>query len=307
MGTLKDKRIVDPVLTNLARGYSNASFIGKKLFPVVPVEKEGGKIPQFGKEAFRVYDTERAIRATSNRISPEGRNTIDYVLTEHDLEYPMDYREIEEDIFPLKVHATYVTSEGINLRHEKLVADLVQDLSTFPDSNKMTLSPADKFDEPTSNPYLIFDTAREAVRSQIVKRPNVIVLGPSSYNALKNHPAVTDRIKYTQHAVVTPELLRQLLDFEQLYVADAVYSDDAGNFVDVYSDNVILAYVPTSKSNVDRTYYEPAFGYTLQKRNYPLVDTYDEKAKVSLIRNTDIFTAKIVGVEAGFLINDTNL
>ena len=54
MGTQKNHRIVDPVLTNIARGYTNASLIGTKLFPVVNVNKEGGKIPQFTKEAFKV-------------------------------------------------------------------------------------------------------------------------------------------------------------------------------------------------------------------------------------------------------------
>jgi hypothetical protein len=29
-------------------------------FPFVPVDKEGGKIPKFGKEAFKIYNTERA-------------------------------------------------------------------------------------------------------------------------------------------------------------------------------------------------------------------------------------------------------
>ena len=93
-GTLAQRRIVDPVLTELARGYSNASFIANAVFPEVTVSKEGGKIPQFNKEAFNIHNTERAIRAKSNRISPEVHTSIDFVLTEHDLEYPIDYREL---------------------------------------------------------------------------------------------------------------------------------------------------------------------------------------------------------------------
>jgi hypothetical protein len=304
--TLQDKRVVDPVLTNIARGYSNASFIALSLFPVVPVEKEAGKIPQFNKEAFKIYNTERAIRAKSNRISPEGRTTIDFTLTEHDLEYPMDYRETQEDIFPLKIHATQVTTDGISLRHEKICADLVQNLVSYPAGNKITLSAPDKFDNPSSNPFIVFETAKESLRSKIAKRPNVCVLGASSYKSLKNHPAIIDRIKYTQHAVITPELLRNLLDFDELYVGDAVYASDSGSFSDIWSDNVILAYVPKQIQGTPRSFYEPAFGYTLQKNGYPLVDSYVENGKVTLVRNTNIFTAKIVGSEAGYLINDTN-
>ncbi len=304
-GTLAQKRVVDPVLTNLARGYTNASLIADVIFPVVEVEKEAGKIPQFTKEAFKVYNTERAIRANSNRISPEGRSTIDFALTEHDIEYPMDYREIEEDIFNLKVHATNVTSDVIKLRHEKSAADMLQDLNNFPSGNKITLSAGDKFDDPTSDPLDVFDTAKNAVRAKIAKYPNVCILGASAFTSLKNHPKITDKIKYTQHAVVTTDLLRQLLQFDVLAVGEAVYADDSGNFNDLWKDNVILAYVPSAQGK-RRTYFEPSFGYTLRKKGFPLIDTYSEKGKLFIVRNTNIFDVKIVGAEAGYLINDVN-
>ena len=125
----------------------------------------------------------------------------------------MDYREIEEDITPLKIYATHVVTEGISLRLEKLIADLSQNLATYPTGNKVTLSAADKFTNTTSDPFTIFDTAKEGIRGKIAKRPNVCILGAIAYKALKNHPAVLDRIKYTQHAVITPDLLKESFGF----------------------------------------------------------------------------------------------
>lgn len=306
MSTLLKKRVVDPVLTNIARGFNNAAHVATKIFPIVPVTKEGGKIPQFTKEAFKIYNTERAIRAKSNRINPENRSELDFVLTEHDLEYPIDYREQEEDILPLRLHATTVVTDGISLRLEKLAADIAQNLSTYPTGNKVTLAAGDKFTNTSSNPFVVFDAAKEAVRSKIAQRPNVCIMGAVSYNALKNHPAVHERIKYTERAIVTPELLRALFDFDELYVGDSVYSTDAGVFTDIWSDNVVIAYVPKANKDVPRSYYEPAFAYTLRKKNNPVVDTYSEAGKVEIIRNTDIFIPKVVGADAGYLINDTN-
>lgn len=306
MSTLLKKRVVDPVLTNIARGFTNSAHIATKLFPVVSVNKEGGKIPQFTKEAFKIYNTERAIRAKSNRISPENRDEIDFVLTEHDLEYPMDYREQEEDILPLRLHATNVVTDGISLRLEKLAADIVQNLSTYPTGNKVTLAAADQFTNTSSDPFVVFDTAKEAVRAKIAQRPNVCILGASAYNALKNHPGVLDRIKYTQTAVMTPGLLKTLLDFDELYVGDSVYATDAGVFTDIWGDNVIIAYVPKANPDIPRSFYEPAFGYTLRKKNNPVVDSYTEGGKVEIIRNTDLFVPKVVGPDAGYLINNTN-
>ncbi len=237
--------------------------------------------------------------AKSNRINPEDRTEIEYVLTEHDLEYPLDYRESEEDLFPAKINAASVVSHGIALRLEKLAADLVQDLNSYPVDNKITLSSSDKFVNPDSIPFVIFNNAVEAVRRKIAVRPNVCVIGASVFASLKEHPAVLDRIKYTQHAVITIDLLKALLNFEQLYVGDAVYVDDAGNQPDIWSDNVILAYIPPQNSDISRSYYEPSFSYTLRKKNKPVMDSYDEQGKVLIVRNTDIFIPKIVGADAG--------
>ena len=96
MGRLANLRIVDPILSALARGYIFPELACEALFPMVRVEKEAGKLPKFGKEAFRIYQTERALRAKSNRINPEEYGSIDVILAEHDLEYPIDYRERQE-------------------------------------------------------------------------------------------------------------------------------------------------------------------------------------------------------------------
>ncbi len=302
MGTLDKQRVVDPVLTNLARGYSNDGFVANKLFPLATVTKEGGKIPQFNKEAFKVYNTERAIRADSNRINPQANNSTEYVLTEHDLEYPMDYREINESALPLKMHATNVVTEAIALRKEKLAADLATNTANYATTNKITLGAGDHFDETTSDPIGVIDSARSAVRSQIAKNPNVIIIPNSVFVALKNHTSITDKVKYTQHAVITAQLLKNLLQFDQLYIAGGVYEDSNENLVDVWGESIVMAYVPEAKQNQVRSIYQPSYGYTLQMKNFPLIDTYDEKGKVKIIRNTDLFTPKIVGADAGYLI-----
>ena len=302
MGTLDKQRVVDAVLTNLARGYSNASMVADKLFPSASVNKEGGKIPQFSKEAFKIYNTERAIRADSNRINPSTEDSIDYVLTEHDIEYPIDYRELNDSILPLKMHATNVVTEAVALRKEKLSADLATNTSNYAATNKIALASGSFFDEAASDPIATIDTGRAAVRSQIAKDPNVAVISNKVFNALKNHASVTDKVKYTQHAVITPQLLKNLLQFDALYIASAVYEDSNGDLVDVWGENMIIAYVPEAKQS--RSFYEPSFGYTLQMKNFPIVDTYDEKGKVKIIRNTDLFVPKLVGADAGYLISN---
>lgn len=307
MGRLEDLRIVDPVLTTLARGYSNAQLVADALFPFAVVEKEAGKIPQFGKEAFKIYNTERALRAKSNRISPEGMTPLDFVCDEHDLEYPIDYRESEEAMFPLEEHGAMVVTEGIRVRHEKKCADLAQTLGNYPTGNKVTLAGASQFTNAASDPIGVIEDAKEAVRGKIGKRPNVIVIGALAFKALKNHAQLLERIKYSMTGVVTSELMKQIFGIGNIVVGEAVYASDAGVFSDIWSDNCILAYVPGASAQGERTPYEPSFAYTLRKRGKPEIDKRDEEGgKLRLIRNTDIFIPKIVGAEAGYIINDTN-
>jgi len=123
---------------------------------------------------------------------------------------------------------------------------------------------------------------------------------------LQDHPKITDRIKYSQLGVVTVELLKTIFGIENIYVGDAVYETDNGVVTDIWSDDIVLAYVPPKKQNMERSMYEPSYGYTLIKKGMPEIDTFDgEGGKIKNIRSTDNYTIKIVGSDAGYLIKDT--
>ncbi|CBJ43007.1 hypothetical protein [Ralstonia solanacearum] len=307
MGRLSNLRVVDPVLTNLSIGYTNADLVGTVLFPYVPVDKEGGKIPKFGKEAFKIYNTERALRARSNRINPEDGDGVTISLDEHDLEYPIDYRESDEAAFPLEAHATHVVTEGIRLRHEKKVADLVQNTASYAASNKIVLAGTSRFtDKANSDPIGVIEDGKEAVRGKIGRYPNTAVIGAASWKALKQHPQFLERIKYSMKGVLTLDLIKEILEVENIVVGRAIYANDKGVFGDLWGDNIVLAYVAPGRAGVERTPYEPSFGYTLRKKSMPQIDTRTEDGKLELVRNTDNFQTVLLGAEAGYLIADTN-
>ena len=105
--------------------------------------------------------------------------------------------------------------------------------------------------------------------------------------------------------VITVDLLKEILEVESIFIGKAIYVSDAGAFSDAWLDNIVLAYVTGTEAE-KRTVFEPSFAYTLRKKSKPEIDTYDEGKKLRLIRNTDIFVPKLVGAEAGYIINDTN-
>lgn len=306
-GRLLQVRVVDPVLTQLARGYSNAEAVGSLLFPIVSVKKEAGKIPLFGKESFLIFNTERALRAKSNRLPVEDRDAANFTLTEHDSSYPIDYREMAEDLFDTEAYGAHRTQESIMLRHEKICADLAQDDGNYPSGSKITLTSSGQFTHADSDPIITIENAKEAMRQKIVKRPNTMVIGAQSYKVLKNHPKILERVKYTQLGIVTVDLLKSIFDVPNIKIGEMVYSTDAGVTVDLWGDNIVLAYVPEAKTDIKRSIYEPSFGYTMRHETMPQADKYEEEGgKIEVVRSTDNFVVKIVGADAGYLIKDTN-
>ena len=306
MSRLSKLRVVDPVLTNLATGYSNAQLVGDQLMPFVLVDKEGGKIPLFGKEHFKAYSTERALRAKSNRINPEDIGEVDVALDEHDLEYPIDYREDAESAFPLQARATNTVVEGIRLRHELKVAEMTQNAANYGAGNKITLSGTSQFSHASSDPEGVISDAKAAVRAKVVKEPNTMVIGYQAWRSMKRNAQLKAILSDTRTRLVQLADLREIFEIENIVIGRSVWANDAGTTVDVWGDNIVLAYVPGA-GGAERSPYEPSFGYTLRKRGNPVVDTRTEDGKLELIRNTDIFRPYLLGADAGYLITDVSL
>jgi hypothetical protein len=304
MGRLEDLRI-NAYLSEVARGYSNNAFIADALFPTIEAESEKIDIFEFNKEAFQVYNTERAIRANSNVMSPKGFNKKSATLTEHDLAYPIDYREEEESKkVKLQLHATNVVTEGLRLKHEKQCADLVQNPDNYASGNKILLSGTSKFTHEDSNPVAVIEDAKDAIASKIAQDPNTMVIGHDCWKRLKRHKQIKGLISDTQNKLVTLNFLKEIFEIPNIVIGKSVFVDENGNFVKVWSDNIILAYTSTLSS---RTEYDPAFAYTVKKKNALNVDEYKKEGnKLKFIRATDIYTPFMVGPEAGFLIGGTN-
>jgi len=305
MGRLSNLRVVDPVLTQLAMGYSNNAMISEALFPLAEVEKEGGKIPKFGMEHFKIYNTLRALRAKSNRIQPEDIGSIDIILDEHDLEYPIDYREDAESMFPVRAHATKVVTEAIQLRREKACADLAQNPANFATGNKITLSGTSQFTDSSSDPEGVIDTGKSAIRSKIAKDPNTMTMGHDVWRVLKRHPKMRELLPNITKRLISIKDLQDIFEIENIIIGSAVMAGDDGVIEDIWKDNINLAYVP-SASNTPRSMYEPSFGYTLRKRGGLVMDSRTEDGKVELIRQTDNYRPYLLGADAGYLISNTN-
>lgn len=295
-------RVQDPVLTKLAQGYHNLELIGEVLMPTVEIDKEAGKIPKFGRLAFRLPSTVRNLRGTSNRLDPEDITAIDVALEEHDVEYAIDYREENEAIFSLRQFALNTTQDVIALGREKEVATLALDESKYDSGNKIALSGTSKITSKDADIFGMFDIGIRAVKRAIGRKPNVCVIAGDVWAALKEHPAVIEKLKYSQVAIVTPEVFGKLIGIDTVKIGEAVY-EESNQLKDIWSDAIVLAYVAPRSTERKGTVYEPSYGYTVRRQGGLFVDTYKENGgKLEVIRTTDIHKPHLLGASAGYLI-----
>ncbi len=300
-------RVIDPILSTAAQGYQNADFVGMNLFPYVPVPQRGGKIISFRREDFRLYATGRVPGANTKRVQ-FGYDSGSYALEQHALEGVVPFELMDEaNTVPgidLGRGAVQKTQDIIGLRLEKAQADLATTAANYAASNKVTLSGTSQWSDfsGTSNPENDIEVAKEAIRSQIGKRPNVAVMGAAVWAKLKQHPKIIDRIKYTGRDSATPELVAALFGVSRVLIGDALYETAAGALADVWGKFVVIAYTEVGGiADMGR----PTFGYSYRLRGYPIVEQayQDRNAKSWVYPVTDEVAPVIAGAAGGYLIS----
>ena len=288
---LKGKRVVDPVLTSIARGYKNAAFIGERIFPIVQTDKEGVTVPTFGKSAFVEYDTERAVGADSNVL----------------------VREQAESMFNEEAKAIRRVTSGVNLKRELYAARLAQDKNVYPASSVKALAAAERWVGGKGDPIGIIEGGIEAVRNKTGLRPNLMTMGASVMSLLKFHPAIQAAIGANERKRITIEILKDLFQLEDVVIGEPVSMasmKDAQNKdkvpADIWGDNLMLHYVGKPQPGTDSAdENEPSFGYTLRRKGMPVADKYDGVGgKVKYCRYTDIYKVAVVGGDAGCLVTN---
>lgn len=302
-------RIVDPVLSTIAQGYQNSEMIASVLFPTVPVNLRGGQIITFGKEAFMLYQSQRAPGENTRRVR-FGYAGSAYALVDYSLEGLVPI-EVEEEAtngpgIDLGAGAIGEVSAIMALRLEKQSADLARTAASYGTNNKVTLAGSDQWSDfgATSDPIDDIEAAKEAVRAATGKRPNTIVLGAMVFAKLRNHPKVIERIKYTGRDVATVELLAALFGVQRVVVGDSIYSNDAGTaFTDVWGKDVIVAYTNLASAQSGGL---PSYGYTYQLKGYPSVEEpyFDRSAKSWIYPVTRAEAPVLASASAGFLITN---
>lgn len=212
---------VDPELTAIAIAYRNGRMIADEVLPRVPVGKQEFKYWKYDlAQGFTVPETLVGRKSKPNEV--EFSATDETSSTEdHGLDAPVPQADIDNaptNYNPLG-HATEQTTNLILLDREARTSKLVFSPNSYAAGNKITLSGADQWSDPTSNPLPVITDALDSV----ILRPNIGVLGRRTATILRRHPKIVKAYNGSlgDEGMVPMAFLQELLELEAIYVGEA--------------------------------------------------------------------------------------
>jgi hypothetical protein len=269
---------VNVPLTNVSIAYMQSSdaYIADKVFPKVPVKKQSDLYWKYSKSDWRRTDVERRAPSTESKGVGWNMDTDQYFAHIYAVHKDVDdqLRANADSNFNLDRDATEFITNQLLLKR-----DLDWNSSYFAggvwgrdlEGGKDFTQWSDAGSDP------IGDVAEWILefRRQTGFAPNKMVLGAEVMKALKQHPDIIDRIKYTQKGIVTEDLIATLFNVSELFTSyatvatgpqidDARQQDAAAKF-DFISNakSILLAYAPAGPSLMT-----PSAGYTFTWSGY---------------------------------------
>jgi hypothetical protein len=300
------RRVIDPILSTVAQGYIHPEHVGMALFPRVVTRTSGGKVIEFGRESFRLYNTARAPGGAVKRmqLGYEGKP---YALENHALDavVPREHLREAEEVPGIDLATEAITDVMAvsSLILENQQAQLARTAGNYAASNRVALSGTDQLnDYANSDPIGVIEAGRNGVRNKVGLYPNVLLLGAPVFDALKHHPAIVDKIKHTQTGVLTEELLANIFSIQRVVVGKAVAVGDDDVQFDIWGKDAILAYVPQQITGMR----QPSYGYTYTMDGHPIVEDPEwDRTHKSWVYGVGYERAPVLsGIESGFLIQN---
>lgn len=269
---------VNQPLTNISIAYIQqaTAFIADKVFPNVPVQKQSDRYYRYLREDwFRVEAQERAPATESAGGGWRIDNTPTYFCRVYAVHKDIDDQIRANADAPINLDrdATEWVTQQMLLKRETLWANQYfttgvwgadrQGVATGPTGNQFI-----KWSDYTnSDPITDIDASITNMASATGYKPNTLVVAPDVLTQLKHHPKVLDRVKYTQKAVITEDILAGLFGVEKFLVPWGVVNTAAEGAAEstafIFSGKVLLVYAAPAPSLL-----KPSGGYTFSWTGY---------------------------------------
>lgn len=265
-------------LTNMSMAFfqEDGDFVAPSIFPICPVSLSSSYYYTFSKADLARDNVARkpAFGKVQPALMGQTDNTykceVDQVIVGVDQIDALNYQRSRAPgvADPRRAKVRFAT-EQLKLHLDILFAQNFFNAAAW--QNIWTGVPANpgpnqflRFNDANFDPVNFFDARMKDIKQSGRRKPNRLALGVDAFNALKNHPDIVERVKYTgstaNPAVVTTQALAAILQIEQVKVLESTYNaggigQENMQFV-CATDGALLCYATNSPS-ID----EPSAGY----------------------------------------------
>lgn len=259
---------VDSILTDVSVGFMQdaSGFVADQVFPIVPVNKQSDKYFVYDRSYWYRVEMERRAPATESAGGGWQLGTASYLADVWALHKDIDNQTAANSDVDLRTDATnWLSLQGLLRKDKDWVSTFFTTSVWTGDQTGVAAAPgANQFlqwNDTTAIPFQVIEGQRIAIKRRTGYWPNTLVLGAEVWSALKNHPTLLDRIKYTERAVVGPDLLASALDLDRVLIASGVENTAVEGATAAYSfiagKNALLCYAAPNPGLM-----EPSGGYT---------------------------------------------
>ena len=241
-------------LSNFIKAFRNNAFVGDLLAPRVPVEQQSFQYIVFDRSNQRL--DRQTLRAPGGDPQEDrmSYSALPYFCNSRALRARIPYEsEARSELvgFSLKQAAARRLVDKISLDRENYIAGLVTNPANVP--NSQTLSGPSMWDSylsgGTSHPIQVVDAARAEVRQSGVEA-NILILSDPVITALKTHPDIIDRFKYTAGGPIDLDQLSAVFGIKCIRAAAVVLDkNNVGSYV--WGVSAVLAYSQQASSQMD--------------------------------------------------------
>lgn len=286
---------INAPLTNVSVAWmmDKSTFIADKVFPRVPVQKQSDLYWKYSKSDWRRTDVQKRAPGTESAGVGWKVDTGQYYCHVYAVHKDLDdqTRANADSFWKLDKDATLFVTNQLLLKRDLdwnnayfkpgVWGTDFEGVAAGPTGNQFL-----QWNDAASDPIVQFANMHTQFILQSGRKPNTLVLGAEAITALKNHPDIIDRIKYTQRGVVTTDLLASLFDVDKILVSYASFTDvaeqadgrsqdeDATYEFMSNSKSALLCYTPDSPSLMT-----PASGYIFTWNGYLAGNNYGIRMK----------------------------
>jgi len=218
---------IDVVLTQISVAWPNEGLVGNFLFPAVPVAKQSDKYYIFqGREGwYPALDDLRAPGTEANEVPGLTVSVGSYYAQEHALQIAITDEERQNADSPLSpdVDGAEMLASRIALGKEYRIYNLVTTASNYATALSAvpgtTTGYGPQWDNyANSTPVRDIRTACRAIHNASFLTPNQVVIPYKVMSALEDTQDFIERIKYSERAILTPDLVASLLALDNVTV-----------------------------------------------------------------------------------------